>query len=633
LGLLLAAVMALGSSAVRAAPLDLYGKLPNLGAVAVSPDGDQVAMIGTDGEASKIIIWDVTKKSVVNVLAAGKTKVRALRWAGPGHLIVTTSQTAVIADVIAPRDEYVLCLDYNLATHRFWPLLNDVSDGLNIVVHDPAVRVVQGKPALFVQGVQFVGGRGAVTLFRIDLNGDSSKPVRVGELNTREWLVGQDGEPLAEVIYDDKSGRWSLKVHGAAGWKESRVVTMADSYPAMAGLGRDGHSVLMRQLKDGEDVLQEVGPDGTWGDPLPTRGADVLIFDPASHGLIGYHTLVGEEDRFVFFDPKDQKAWDAVVKAYPDQRVSPVSWSDNRRKIVVLADSPSEGPAYALVDLDAGHGTWLGGRYDKLTPEDIASVTPLRFKAKDGLELTGYLTLPRGKAAKDLPLVVVPHDGPTSRNRPGFDWWTQALASRGYAVLQVNFRGSDGYGWDFLKAGFGQWGRKMQTDLSDGVRYVAGEGTIDPKRVCIVGATYGGYAALAGVTLDPGVYRCAVSYAGISDLKRFGPWLRANKSLSSERYFDRFIGAESARDPSMLEVSPVAHVDKVTAPILLIHGKDDTVVPIAQSQVMADALKAAGKPVELVTLNSTDHWLTKGETRLQMLQATVAFLEKNNPPN
>jgi dipeptidyl aminopeptidase/acylaminoacyl peptidase len=234
---------------------------------------------------------------------------------------------------------------------------------------------------------------------------------------------------------------------------------------------------------------------------------------------------------------------------------------------------------------------------------------------------------------KDLPLVVFPHGGPAARDAPGFDWWAQAMASRGYAVLQVNFRGSGGFGWKFLSSGFGQWGRKMQTDLSDGVRYLAKEGIVDPKRVCIVGASYGGYAAMAGPTLDPGVYRCAAAYAGISDLASFTPWVKNQNGVGSQRYLIRFLGAESAKDPSLSQISPARNVDKVTVPMLLIHGRDDTVVPLAQSQMMADALRKAGKPVDMLVLNSTDHWLSKGETRLAMLQAITAFLEKNNPPH
>lgn len=231
--------------------------------------------------------------------------------------------------------------------------------------------------------------------------------------------------------------------------------------------------------------------------------------------------------------------------------------------------------------------------------------------------------------------MVFPHGGPAARDEPGFDWWAQAMASRGYAVLQVNYRGSDGYGWKFMSAGFGEWGRKMQTDLSDGVRYLASQGTIDPKRVCVVGASYGGYAALAGATLDSGVYRCAVDVSGPSDLARLITWGVDREShrqgAGIERYWDRYMGAASHTDPHLQEISPVDHADKVAIPILIIHGKDDTVVPFEQSQEMVDALQKAGKHVELIVLQHEDHWLSRGDTREQMLQATMSFLDQNNP--
>ena len=298
-----------------------------------------------------------------------------------------------------------------------------------------------------------------------------------------------------------------------------------------------------------------------------------------------------------------------------------------------MADSAVEGPGYALVDLATRKAQWLGARYQNVLPEDVAASQPVRFKAGDGLDLGGYLTLPRGRDPKNLPLVVLAHGGPASRDTPGLDWWAQAIASRGYAVLQVNFRGSDGFGWAFTQAGFGEWGRKMQTDLSDGVRHLAGQGVVDPKRVCIVGASYGGYAALAGATLDPGVYRCAASVAGLSDLRRFVEWSRAKNGVGAQRYWTRFMGAEERRDPALTEISPAAHAGRASGPVLLVHGRDDTVVPLEQSRIMADALEKAGKPVELVVQKGEDHWLSRGDSRLEMLTATMAFVEKHNPPN
>jgi dipeptidyl aminopeptidase/acylaminoacyl peptidase len=218
------------------------------------------------------------------------------------------------------------------------------------------------------------------------------------------------------------------------------------------------------------------------------------------------------------------------------------------------------------------------------------------------------------------------------RETADFDWWGQALADQGYAVLQPNFRGSD-LSLQYVQAGFGEWGRKMQTDLSDGVRYLTKEGVVDPARVCIVGGSYGGYAALAGVTLDPGIYRCAVSVAGISDLNRMLKWVNEHHTQWAQRYWDRFMGVTGPGDPVLDAISPIKHLDAVNVPVLLIHGRDDTVVPSQQSSVMFDALRRARKDVEMVTLKNEDHWLSRSETRLQMLQSSVTFLRAHNPPD
>lgn len=176
----------------------------------------------------------------------------------------------------------------------------------------------------------------------------------------------------------------------------------------------------------------------------------------------------------------------------------------------------------------------------------------------------------------------------------------------------------------------------MQTDRSDGVRALAKQGTIDPARVCIVGGSYGGYAALAGVTIDAGVYRCAVSVAGISDLRAFlqsqNDYLYSGESFS-QSYWDRYLGITSHDDPALDAISPVKYVDRISVPVLLIHGRDDTVVPFEQSERMLNAMKGANKNVQLVVLNHEDHWLSRSATRLQILQSVAAFLRANNPPD
>jgi dipeptidyl aminopeptidase/acylaminoacyl peptidase len=483
--------------------------------------------------------------------------------------------------------------------------------------------------------VRFVGNRGRLALYSSDLDRGVDKLVDADMENANDWAVGADGRVLARSEYDPTSGRWTLKAHSdEGGWRPVKVVDGLAERPDLSGLGRDTTSVLVSQREGEKFTLRELAKGAaTWGEPLTVENYGKILRDPGAHVLIGVAGAAGDEYRHRFFNPRDEKIWAAIVKAYPGASVRLVSWSADRKRSIVRVDSPTEGPAYALVDLDTRKASWIGQEYEGVREADIAPAEPIRFKAADGLDLSGYLTLPRGREAKNLPLVVFPHGGPASRDELGFDWWAQAMASRGYAVLQVNYRGSEGFGWSFLSAGFGEWGRKMQTDLSDGVSYLAGEGIIDPKRVCIVGASYGGYAALAGVTLQNGVYRCAASVSGPSDLGRMVRWSKRQSGVTAQRYWLRFMGAENVRDDVLDAISPAQLAERATVPVLLIHGRDDTVVPLEQSRIMAEALERADHAPELVVLKGDDHWLSRGATRLQMLRSVVAFLEKHNPPS
>jgi len=633
-----------------AAPLSAYGALPSIESIEISPDGSKLAVAMSTGERRYIGVKTLPEGQMRS-FAVGDAKIRRIDWVDADNLVVTTSQTGRIVGLeMARRREYLLGFHIKVATGRAEPLLHgvlgdrgqtgthfknknaDLGHTLNVLAGPPELRTVNGKRTLFVPGISFPERWGVLTIFEIDLKTGQPELVDRGTPDTENIVLGPDGAPVAKSDYEDETGRWTLKLRQGGGWITSRTIEAKTEPPFLAGLGRDGKSVVVGENGPTGLVLREVSAAG-WGEPMEVKDAEGMIFDPETDRLIGLYALVGDEDRYAFFNPTDQAVWNAVKAAFKGNRVLLESWSHDRKKIVVMVDSPAEGPAYALVDIATKSATWLGGKYQNLMPEDVAPVQPIQFKAKDGMALTGYLTLPRGREAKNLPLIVFPHGGPASRDAPGFDWWAQAMVSRGYAVLQVNFRGSEGFGWSHVQAGFGEWGRKMQTDLSDGVRFLGEQGKIDPRRVCIVGASYGGYAALAGATLDPGVYRCAASVAGLSDLQKFVTWSKAQNGVDALRYWTRFMGAEAARDPGLTQISPAAHVDGLNIPILLIHGQDDTVVPLEQSQIMAAALKKAGKPYELIVQKGADHWLSRGDTRLQTLEATMAFVEKHNPPN
>lgn len=634
-----AACFVLLSAQARAAEkpsLAVYGQLPQFEEIQLSPDGSKIALVMTDGEQRFMAVRTLDGR-LVGGIKAGSAKLRGITWAGEDHIIMVMSQTTEVFDIAGPAREYYMAIDYNLVTRKQNFLLRAQPSSMNVILDAPMVRTVNGQPMVFLEGVHFLNDTGENTLFRVNLKDGYTRMLDGAREDTDDWLVDAVGEPVAQSLYDGKKGRWSLRMKVGSSWK---LVDEADSLMGsygLSGFGRDGKSVLVWRVDDKHaDVLREYRANGQHEDLPGDLDLSGLLHDPDNLALLGGYGLKGDDLVYTFFDPAAQKSWDAVTKAFPGDRVSLASWSRDRKQVVVHVDSATDGPAYSLVDLNTKKAEWLGETYRGLPPAAISPVRPIKYKAADGLEITGYLTLPRGRDPKNLPLIVLPHGGPEGRDSPGFDWWSQALASRGYAVLQPNFRGSEGFGWDFVKAGFGEWGKKMQTDLSDGVRELTRQGVVDPKRVCVVGASYGGYAALAGATLDRGVYRCAVSVAGPSDLRKFLLTnIRNNNGVAgaSQRYWLRFMGADGAKDPDLAAISPAQQAAKVDVPVLLIHGKDDTVVRYDQSQAMADALKKAGKPVSFVTLDGEDHWLSRGATRLKMLTETVAFVEKHNPPD
>nr|WP_243846446.1 alpha/beta fold hydrolase [Rhizomicrobium palustre] len=242
------------------------------------------------------------------------------------------------------------------------------------------------------------------------------------------------------------------------------------------------------------------------------------------------------------------------------------------------------------------------------------------------------MTVPPGKEAKNLPVVILPHGGPMARDDMSFNWEAQFLANRGYAVLQPNFRGSTGYGKAFKKAGYGQWGLKMQDDVTDGVKKLIADGIADPKRICIVGGSYGGYAALAGVSFTPELYACAAAWAPVTDLRE----QLADESRDSGGSDAWLMSAESVyigdrrNDATKLDaVSPALHAGKIKVPVLLVHGTADATVRISQSERMASALEKAKKKVTFIKVDKETHYLQTAPSRILWLTELEKFLKAN----
>jgi dipeptidyl aminopeptidase/acylaminoacyl peptidase len=614
-------------------PLEVFGGLQTLENVVISPNGKRLAFVRISGDTRALLVVDIGKATPVGGVRVSETKLRDVAWIDDDNVLVTTSITSLppFGFTGAKREwSQMVVFDVDKKKLHALDFAIEHEQTLNTSIGEAEVRTIGEKTVLFVPGL-YVTDRTMPGLFAFTLPGYRARLVARGTTQDTDWLIDEAGQIAGQFTYHDDEKTWEIKARTDGKMRQIAAGKASIDTPDIVGFDADGSSIIARFPVNGNWIWKPLNlKQNNWGEALDSgRTFWSVIKDRKSGRIIGGTHGAGDA-RYVFFDNELQAHWNALLRAFPDEKVHLVSHSDDFSRMVVEVLGARDGYVYALFDWYSHQATVLGAVYNGLAlPAEVRSVD---YLAADGLRISGFLTMPRVKEAKNLPLVVMPHGGPEASDSGDFDWWAQALAAQGYAVLQPNFRGSNNTS-ELLEAGFGEWGRKMQTDLSDGVRDLAKRGLIDPKRVCIVGASYGGYAALAGVTLDPGVYRCAVAVAGISDMRRMRNWIGDNHSSAGQRYWDRFIGVTDKKAASVDEISPITHIAAVTVPVLLIHGRDDTVVPFEQSEIMVDALKKAGKPVEFLTLKHEDHWLSTGATRLQMLQATAAFLNTHNPAN
>lgn len=349
-----------------------------------------------------------------------------------------------------------------------------------------------------------------------------------------------------------------------------------------------------------------------------------LIYSPVSKAVIGVSSL--EEGGTHFFDKDLQGLQKKIDKAIPGNRNYIYSLSDDLKKFLVFSTSSSDSGTYYLgqtnpVKLDA-----VAYSYKKLTPELMNKVQRVEYVARDGLKIEAYLTLPKNGPQKNLPTLMFPHGGPHARDNDAFDYWAQFFASKGYAVLQMNFRGSDGQGIELRNAGLKNWGKEMQDDVEDGARKLIADGIANPGAIGIVGASYGGYAALMGIVKTPDFYRCAISVNGVSNVFDL---VKDNRAFwLSYNPIDEQIGNDNT---TLRAISPVNFAAKIKAPVLLVHGTDDRQVEIKHSYQMRDALQKASKDVTFVELPSEDHYLLNEKNRIDTFRAMDTFLNKCLP--
>lgn len=635
--------------ALATPPVEAYGHLPGVEMIEISPSGTRYAFIAVVGEARRLVVA-TDKGEAIFAAEVGNLKTRKIDWVGDDRILLCTSSTFDHRLDFVRAYELSSVVNIDLKTHKISTIFGNTKKIANVVLGNAGVAHVDGHPYGYFVGLAYEWDKGAQAtpgqngyvfqrdnrnLYQVDLEtNEASLLARGGEGSSYSWAVETDGKVVAHSEYNEHDGIWRLY----AG--EDHVKLLLEKQSPLRrihllGRGRTPNTVWISDSSSGLRLTQEISAsDGKTETLFSDVSPNEYLIDPDSGQAIGATTL--EEPHAVFFDAKLQARMKGTRKAFPDLQMSLISYSHNLDRLIVKTDAGNDSGTYWLVDIATGKADPIGHPYPEVRAADVGPTQWINYKAADGLDIHAVLTLPPGRKPENLPLVVLPHGGPIGVNDfLRFDWWAQAYASSGYAVLQPNYRGSGGVSKEFELAGYGQWGRKMQTDLSDGVAALASQGVINPKRVCIVGGSYGGYAALAGITMQQGIYRCAVSVGGLSDLQAFFNWQVDPHHYETEatRFWRAVTGADKEGNGVMKTLSPAYFAEQASGPILLIHGKDDTVVPIEQSRLMASALRSANKAVEILEMKGEDHWLSRDETRKTMLKAAVAFVREHNPPD
>lgn len=649
---LLAAIFACVSTAAAAQsgqlPVEDFGRLPAISSAAISPDGRHIALARTDADGqSSVAVVDVDNpSSAVSYRVRDREQLRGISWADDNHVAYVVSRTFRPSDVLPPgwgfqgnpgRVDYWRTGLIDTHTQRSVILMvNGREDWANNGAQ--LIAPIEGDPGY---GRMFINSNTGPALYRVNLNNGQSGMVGIhgSTEDTLGYELDDHGAPFARYDSNRDTNHWQIYFydHGAP------HLAMEDTSefgapPSIEGMLPDGRIVESdRPESGGYDALFIVDPESGERTPFFHRdGVDVggTVHDPWTRRIVG---VAWELDRpsFQYFDADIQAVYDRIATLAQGDNFYIRSWSRDRQRFLLYVEHGLDGGGYYIFERATGRVHLIGYCYPELQGALRGERQSITYRARDGVRIPAYLTFPDVAEHRNLPLVLLVHGGPHARDDFSFDWWASFLASRGYAVLQPNYRGSTGYGRAWELAGRHQWGGLMQTDVEDGVVALGRAGIIDPHRVCIVGASYGGYAAMAGATLTPDRYACSAAIAGVSDLNLM--LQRTEQRSGSEHSMDSdwwrlSIGDRDEDRERIRSVSPANLADRVHIPMLIVHGTDDIVVPIEQSRRMRDRLRAAGKDVQYVELQNDDHWLSDASTRTQMLRELEGFLRRNLPP-
>lgn len=630
-----AAAAPAGHAPAGVPPVSAFAKLPFIEKPALSPDGMFIAgLFGVPGGQMIGIKNLFSNGKMISLGIPDGMQVRWIRWVNADNIILGV-------DALRPveGDNWYISrlISINTRTAKVTRLLWDLNgQNTSDVLWTPS----DGSDEILVaaQGSIYLEADFWPSVYRVNVKTGQKTKVLAGRTGVNNWSADNRGKVRAGIVYDDKTRRFRLIYRGTADGESFRTIDSADTrkrevlQPPFLFLPDGDQALVMHDDAKGRSGIYQTDlraqKDVATVFAMPESAGNVEVAGPllSDDGTTLLGAATTRPDGAIHWIDPNLAALQAQFQAAVGARQARiVSFSADRSRMLVMvggADSP--GTLY-YYHVEKGALEKVAAMNPDLGAGRLGPVRLIRYRARDGVEIEGVLTLPKGADARALPFIVMPHGGPWGRDGLDYDYWAQFLASRGYAVLQPNFRGSTGYGTEFLHKGEGQLGLAMQDDVTDGVRWAVAEGIADARRVCIIGGSYGGYAAMWGIAKDPDLYRCAISIAGVSSLRREVNDFGGN--LMGGKYKDDW----TRMTPDFDAVSPFHAVDRITAPLLLIHGRKDVRVDASQSARMFTRMKNAGKTVDYVPLPLADHYFTREADRAALLAAMEGFLDKHNP--
>jgi dipeptidyl aminopeptidase/acylaminoacyl peptidase len=466
--------------------------------------------------------------------------------------------------------------------------------------------------------------------------------VKTGELaciaenpgNIDHWVTDHEGNIRAATTTDGVNASLLFRDSPGAAWKTVLTTTFRESFSpqfftfdnrrlyGVSNLGRDKSAAIELDLSTGREVQ------------LLAENSQVDISALSysrKRKVLTLATYTDWKTQRIFFDQPTQALYQELERRLSGYEVVVTSLNDDETVFVVRTFSDRSLGAFYLYDSPSGELTKLADRAPWLPEDQLSEMKPIEYQARDGLTIRGYLTLPQGREPKDLPVVVNPHGGPWHRDTWTFIPEVQFLANRGFAVLQMNFRGSTGYGRKFWEAGFKEWGGKMQDDITDGVHWLIRHGIADPERVAIYGASYGGYAVLEGLVKTPNLYAAGVDYVGVSNLFTFFKTIPPYWTPYLEMMYEMVGHPEKDKD-WFLEHSPALDADKIVKPLLVAQGAKDPRVNINESNQIVEALRKRGVEVVYIVKENEGHGFQNEENRFDFYEAMEKFLNTHLRP-